>query len=96
MKSIAELRETNVDCRTYYNSLDQDDIRVRMQREAHRKAHPQDFRVVANEMYRELENLINKQDAENAGILLAAIIDEIDISFDRELFLSALEGDLLC
>jgi hypothetical protein len=57
-------------------------------------------RVRKNSMYTELENLINANQPENAGILLAAIIcqdrmdDDHQVDWDRETFVEALEGDL--
>ena len=55
---------------------------------------------VRNSMYVELENLINRGEEENAGILLAAIIcqdrmdDDHQVNWDRDQFIEALEGDL--
>jgi len=102
--TITELRETGKDCRTYYNNAiracEGDTLALRMQRDAHMKAFPLDFRVVQNDMYRELENLINANQPENAGILLAAIIcqdrmdDDHQVDWDRDTFIEAIEGDL--
>ena len=61
---------------------------------------PNRSKEVRNEMYVELENLINRNQPEDAGILLAAIIcqdrmdDDHQVDWDRDQFIEALEGDL--